>query len=135
MKQIRSGLHVWNIRFAVIAGLATIGVLAGLSGVSEAAPDQFSIGFGRNSGNYPVYGYGRYNYGNRFRYGYVGNANRGFSFYGGGPYGYHNGFGNTGYSGWNQNYNYYSPYHSTYYRPYSPWSYSPYGYGFQQYGY
>lgn len=135
MKPIRSRFTAWNMRVAVFAGLAIIGVLAASSSVSEAAPDQFSIGFGRNSSSYPVYGHGRYNYGNRVRYGYSGNANRGFRVYGGGPYGYQNGYGNAGYSGWNQNYNIYSPYNSMYYSPYSTWTYSPYGYGFQQYGY
>lgn len=135
MKQIKLGLHAWRMRIAVVTGLATLCVLAALPGVSVAAPDQFSFGFGRNVGSYPVYGHGRYNYGNRVRYGYSGNANRGFRVYGGGPYGYQNGYGNSGYSGWNQNVNNYSPYNSTYYSPYSTWTYSPYGYGFQQYGY
>jgi hypothetical protein len=139
MKQI---LQAWTVRNAVLAGLATACVFVISPGVGDAAPagDQFSVRFGGRSLGYPAYGRGRYGYGNGVPYGYSGTRANTFPLYGNGPYvyrnGYSNGFGNTGYSGWNQNYNTYTPYSSGYYNPYSTWSYSPYGFGIQQsYGY
>ncbi len=65
--------------------------------------------------------------------GRYGNGHNRILPYGNGPYGYDN---TTGYSGWNSNYNSYSPWTSNYYSPNSTWSYSPYGVGtYRLYGY
>ncbi len=121
-------------RNAVVAGVAALCVLFMATSHTAAAPsgDRFSIGFGNRFGGYSMNGRGQYGYNNGIRFGNYGNRQNSFPLYGTGPYGY----GNSGYSGWNPNYNTYSPYNSNYYNPYSTWSYSPYGYGIQQsYGY
>jgi hypothetical protein len=126
--------HVkWTTRTALLAGIATVCGLIIATNYSEVslAGDRFNIGFGYRPGGYGMHGRGQYGYGHR-----SGNYNNGQNrllLYGFGPYGYGN---TTGYSGWNSNYNSYSPYTSNYYNPYSTWSYSPYGVGtYQTYGY
>ena len=131
-------LHSRSIRNTILAGIATACVLAIIPEAGNAAPsgDQFSIRLGRGSIGYSTYGRGRYGYGNGIGNGFSGNRSNAFPLYGRGPYGYQigygTGYGNTGYSGWNSNYNTYTPYSSNYYNPYSTWTYSPFGIGIQQ---
>ena len=135
MKNTRYSSRFVNL---VLAGLATACVLAWIPETGTAAPfgDRFSARFGRGSNGYSSYGRGRYGYGNSFGNGFSGNRNNSFPLYGQGRYGYQNGYstgyGNSGYSGWNSNYNNYTPYGYNYYYPVSSWSYSPFGFGLQQ---
>ena len=141
-------LHSWSIRNTILAGIATACVLAIIPEAGNAAPsgDQFSIRLGRGSIGYSTYGRGQYGYGNGIGNGFSGNRGNAFPLYGRGPYGYQNGYqngyrfnngydtgyGNSGYTGWNPNYNTYAPYTGNYYNPYSTWTYSPFGFGIQQ---
>ena len=125
----------WTSRTAVIAGMTTILGLVLVMSDSQGCPggDRFSIGFGYRPGGYAMHGRGQYGYNHNGRSGRYGNSHNRILPYGNGPYGYGN---TTGYSGWNSNYNSYSPYTSNYYSPYSTWSYSPYGIGtYRRYGY
>lgn len=122
-------------RTAVIAGITAICGLVIAASCSEVsvAGDRFSIGFGHRPGGYNMHGRGQYGYGRGYQSRSYNHGQNRDLLYGYGPYGY----GNTsGYSGWNSNYNSYSPYTSNYYNPYSTWSYSPYGIGtYRPYGY
>lgn len=121
-------------RNAIVAGMATLCVLFMTTDHINAAPagDQFSSGFGNRSSGYSPHGRGQYGYRNVVRFGNYGHRQNSFPLYGNGPYVY----GNSGYSGWNSNYNIYTPYNTNYYNPYSTWTHSPYGYGVHQsYGY
>ncbi len=122
-------------RTAVIAGIAAICglvIAASYSDVSLAS-DRFSIGFGTGQADTACTVVGNTDMAVAISPGAITTGRIEFCFYGYGPYGY----GNTsGYSGWNSNYNSYSPYTSNYYNPYSSWSYSPYGSGtYRPYGY
>jgi hypothetical protein len=153
---MRHLLQAWRIRNIFLAGLATACVLAMIPTTGNAAPsgDQFSVRLGRGSIGYSTYGRGRYGYGNGIGNGFSGNRGNAFPLYGRGPYGYQNsyqngyqhgyqhgyrynngydtGYGHSRYSGWNPNYNTYSPYTGNYHTPYSTWTYSPFGFGVQQ---
>jgi hypothetical protein len=128
--------HVkWTARTALFAGITAVLGLVVVINCSETsfAGDRFNIGFGYRPGGYGMHGRGQYGYGHGYRSGNYNNTQNRLLLYGYGPYGYGN---TTGYSGWNSNYNSYSPYTTNYYNPYSTWSYSPYGVGtYRPYGY